>query len=98
MARVAELQEGWREKLREGSNPRSDAAAWAIIDVLPAHPILTVSVAVAVTKRTKPAVSNAVVELEDAGILRPLSESARNRAWEATGLLELIVGLDAGIQ
>jgi Fic family protein len=91
---VAALQEGWRRKLREHSNPRADAAAWAIIDALPGYPIVTVPVAVAATKRTRPAVANAVVELEDAGILRRLSESARNRAWEAEDLSDLIVRLE----
>ena len=83
--------------MRAHSNPRADAA-WTIIDVLPAYPVFTVPVAVAATKRTKPAVTNAVVELEKAGILRRLSESLRNRAWEAEGLPDLIAGLDAGAE
>jgi hypothetical protein len=57
---------------------------------------LTVPVGVAATQRTRPAVANAVEELEGAGVLVRLTESARNRAWEATGLLDLIVGLEAG--
>ena len=96
--RVGELQQVWRQKLREHSNPRSDAAAWAIIDVLPAHPILTVPIAVAATRRTKPAATNAVAELERAGVLRRSSESARNRAWEAEDLLDLYVGLESGVE
>lgn len=96
--RVSEMQEGWRTQLREASNPRADAAAWAIIDILPAHPIVTVPVAVAATKRTKPAVANGIAELEGAGILDRLGESARNRAWEAVGLLDLIVELEGGFE
>jgi len=95
--RVGELQNQWREQLRENSNPRSDAAAWTLIAVLPAHPMITVPVAVAATQRTKPAVSNAIEQLEAAAILIRLTESARNRAWEADGLLDLIVGLEAGV-
>lgn len=95
---AAELQERWRQKLRARSNPRADAAAWAIIAVLPAYPVVTVPVAVTATKRTKPAVTNAVVELEEAGVLRRLSESPRNRAWEAEGLPDLIADLDAGAE
>lgn len=98
MKRVAEMQERWRAQLRERSNPRGDAVAWAIIDVLPAHPILTVPVAVAATRRTKPAVTNGVDELERAGVLVRLGESARNRAWEADGLLDVIVGLESGLE
>ena len=53
-------------------------------------------VAVAATGRTKPAVANAIEQMEAAGILARLTQSARNRAWEAEGLLDLIVGLEAG--
>jgi Fic family protein len=94
--RVGALQDGWRGRLREHANPRSDAAAWSLIAALPAHPIITVPVAVAATRRTKPAVANAIDQLEAAGILTRLTESPRNRAWEADGLLDLIVGLEAG--
>jgi Fic family protein len=95
--RVAELQDRWRQQLRETSNPRAEAAAWAVIDILPAHPVVAVPVAVAATRRTKPAVTNAVAELERAGVLRRLTESARNRAWEAEGLLDLVVRLESGL-
>jgi Fic family protein len=95
--RVGELQDEWRERLRRHANPRTDAAAWSLITALPAHPIVTVPVAVVATGRTKPAVANAIEQLEVAGILQRLSESARNRAWEAEGLLDLIVGLEAGV-
>ena len=95
--RVGELQKQWRDRLREHSDPRVDAAAWSLITVLPAHPMITVPVAVAATQRTRPAVANGIEELEAAGILIRLTESARNRAWEADGLLDLIVGLEAGV-
>ena len=54
---VADLQDQWRERLREQSNPRSDAAAWAIIDALQALPILNVPLAVLATRRPRPAVA-----------------------------------------
>lgn len=95
LGRVADLQEEWRASLRSASNPRADAAAWVIIDALPAHPIITVPIAVALTGRTKPAVNNAMADLAKAGVLAAVSASRRNRAWEARGLLELIAELDA---
>ena len=94
--RVAAVQDQWRERLRSHSDPRADAAAWAIIDLLPRHPMLTVPVAVAATGRSRPAVNNAISELAAAGVLLPLSASRRNRAWEADGLLDLISSLEAG--
>lgn len=94
---VAALQERWRRKLRRvASPPRADAAAWSVIDILPAHPVITVAVGVAATGKTKPAVNNAMRELVEAGVLKPVSQSPRNRAWEAAGLLDLIVEMDMG--
>lgn len=93
---VRGLQERWRDQLRVGADPRSDAAAWALIDVLPAHPVLSVAVGVAATGRTKPAVGQAVLQLEEAGILVPLTTGARNRSWEAAHLLDLLTTLEAG--
>lgn len=82
--------------MRQRANPRADAAAWSLIVALPAHPIITVPVAVAATGRTKPAVANAIEQMEASGILTRLTNSARNHAWEEEGLLDLIVALEAG--
>jgi Fic family protein len=86
----------WRELLAAGPAPRADAAAWAVIDVLPAHPVITAPVAAAATGRAKSAIHQAISGLEEAGVLEPLSESRRNRSWEATGLLELLAALERG--
>ncbi|MCB9010536.1 MAG: Fic family protein [Actinobacteria bacterium] len=94
--RVGELQESWRDRLRQHANPRADAAAWSLITALPAHPVISIPVAVAASRRTRPAIANALEQLEAAGVLISVTESARNRLWEARGLLDLIVGLDAG--
>ena len=73
---------------RARAAPRADAAAWALIDVLPAHPIITAPVAAAVTHRAKAAIYQALSELQDAGVLVPLSPSRRNQSREAVGLLD----------
>jgi len=93
---VAGLMAVWRRRLEEGANPRADAAAWAVIDVLPAHPVITAPVAQAATGRAKAAIHQAVGELEDAGVLEPLSEARRNRSWEAAGLLDLLERMESG--
>jgi len=94
---VEALMEDWRTRLSASpSGPRAGAAAWAIIDVLPAHPMITAPVAVAATGRAKAAVYQAIDQLETAGVIVPLSESRRNQAWEATGLLDIIAALEAG--
>ena len=96
LEKVTGLQADWREQLNDsGSPPRADAAAWAIIDVLPAHPVITAPVASAAINRSKPQTYQGIEQLESAGVLKPLSEGRRNRSWEAVGLLELIAEMEA---
>ena len=58
--------------------------------------MITTGIAVTATGRTRPAVTHALDQLSECGVLIPLAESPRNRTWEASGLLELIGGLEAG--
>jgi Fic family protein len=90
------LRQRWRTMLANTANPRSDAAAWAVIDVLPAHPVVTAAVAKAATGRAKAAIHAAIDQLADAGVLLPLTGGRRNRSWEVVGLLDLIADLEAG--
>ncbi len=96
LTQVRCLQDGWRAQLSDHGPVRQDAAAWQLIEILPGHPVITVPVGVAKVNRTKPAVNGGINQLLSAGILRPLSENKRNRAWEATGLLDLLARLDSG--
>jgi Fic family protein len=96
LAEVGNLMDEWRGWLRDHSNPRSDAAAWAVIGALPAHPVITAPVAAAATGRAKAAIHQAIKQLSECGVLKPISKSKRNRSWEATGLLELLEELEAG--
>ena len=94
---VGNLQERWRSQLRaEKGALRADAAAWAIIELLPAHPMISAPVAGAVTGRAKSRIYEAVDQLVQAGVLLPLSEGKRNRWWEAAGLLDLVARLESG--
>jgi len=97
IGRVRALVQAWRDQLRaSGHVPRVDAAAWALIDVLPAHPVLTAPIAAAATGRGKAPVYDAIRQLVEAGVLVPLGSGARNQAWEAVGLLEVIAGIEEG--
>lgn len=94
---VRALQERWRDQLRAlATPPRADAAAWRLIDALPAHPIISLPVGVGATGRSKPAINLAIDQLVNAGVLERLSESRRNRSWEAAGLFDLLAGLEDG--
>jgi Fic family protein len=94
MGQVTAMQNRWRDQLRNGKPPRADAAAWAILDVLPIHPVITIPMAVVAARRTKPAISVAIRDLVDAGVLKQIEGSQRFRAWEAVGLLDLLNGLE----
>jgi len=96
LGQVEDLQDAWRARLADHANVRADAAAWAVIDELPGHPVITLPVATAVTGRSKSSTAVAIAQLADAGILVPLSEAKRNRAWEADGLLDLLARLEGG--
>lgn len=97
MNAIGELRTRWHAQLAASPGaPRRDAAAWAVIDILPAHPIITAPVATAVTGRNKMAIYQAFELLTAAGVVTAVTASRRNRAWEAVGLLELIAGLEAG--
>ena len=95
---VVRLTEGWRQRLAASAGaPRRGAAAWAIIDVLPAYPIVTAPVLAAAAGRSRPQIYPALEQLEAAGVLVSLTPGGRrNQAWEAAGLLDLVAGLTAG--
>jgi Fic family protein len=94
---VQRLKDDWRARLAAMPHvPRADAAAWAIIETLPAYPIITGPVAAAATGRSKPQIYQGLSQLEEAGVLEPLSTGRRNRSWEAIGLLDLLARLETG--
>jgi Fic family protein len=93
---VSELQADWRDRVRARSALRADATAWMIIDLMPAHPMISAPVISAVTGRARSSVYEAIEQLVGAGVLIPLSGNRRNRWWEADGLLDLIARLESG--
>jgi Fic family protein len=94
---LQQLSVAWRARLSaRPTPPRSDAAAWALIDILPGYPVISAAVAAAATRRSKPQIYEAIEQLQTAGVLVPLSTSRRNRSWEADGLLGLLEQLEAG--
>lgn len=95
--RVLVLRSRWQDQVRRLADaPRADATVWEVINVLPAHPIITVSVAAAATGRSKPSTYQAFEQLLRAGVVLPLTAGRRNQSWEANGLLDLIAGLEDG--
>lgn len=94
---VSELLGGWRERLRDHANPRSDAVAWQILNELPASPVLNRADAIGLSDRSPRAVDQGLRQLEAAEVLIPVDEPrSRHRSWEPAGLLDLIVALESG--
>jgi Fic family protein len=94
---VETLRAQWRDQVENLPEvPRADATVWGVIDILPAHPMITVSVAATATSRSKPSTYQAFEQLQRAGVLVPLSANRRSKSWEAQGLLDLIDGLESG--
>jgi Fic family protein len=96
VTQVTRLQDSWCDLVKQRVAPRADAAIWALIDALPAHPHLTVAIGVAATGRSRPAVAQAIEQLEDASVLHPITGGRRNRTWEADALMALLADLEAG--
>lgn len=97
LAAVRTLRDEWRARLASSPTaPRRDAAAWAILDALPAQPIVTAAALAEATARNMMSVYQGIEQLVSAGVLLPLSASRRNRSWEVRGMLDLIDGLEAG--
>ncbi|HEV2375974.1 MAG TPA: Fic family protein [Streptosporangiaceae bacterium] len=85
------LQEEWRAKL---GPVRANSATDLLLRALPGAPLLTVKSAAALIGRTFVAANEAIKKLVDAEILRPVSVGHRNRAFEATGVIEAFTALE----
>ena len=84
---VEELRDKWRAA---ANHPRASSAADRTIEALPGHPILDVGTVEMIARVSNQAARLAVVQLEDAGVIRRINAGRRNRAWEAVGLFELV--------
>jgi len=76
---IEERQSVWLDVLDQ---PRKDAAVRQLVSVLPAQPVIDVAVAQTLTGKSHVAIGRALLQLEDAGILRRLNERKWGRVWE----------------
>lgn len=84
----------WLERL---GNPRADSAVRQLVAALPAQPIVDVAAGREITGKSHPAVSSALRQLEQAGILRPLDDRRWGRAWESDELLSLVASVEKSV-
>lgn len=89
--RVAELQVRWRQRL---GRVRKGSAVDLLLNALPGAPVLTVKSAAELIGRSFVAANGAVRELLEAQVLRQVRLGRRNRAFEATELIDLFNDLE----
>jgi Fic family protein len=90
-SRVAGVQARWRERL---GRVRADSAARRLVDALPSAPVVTVQSAAALIDRSQQAVNEAIPRLVEAGVLEQTTVGRRNRAFEATDLIDALTDLE----
>lgn len=86
-AEVTDLQGRWIE---QAGNPRRSSGPLRLIELLPSQPIINVKTAAQLLGGTEERARQAVLRLEQAGVLRQTAVGRRNRAWECVGLFDLL--------
>lgn len=84
---VAELQDRWAT---QAGNPRRNSGPLRLLELLPSQPIINVKTAAQLLGGTEERARQAVLRLEQAGVLRQTAVGRRNRAWECVGLFDLL--------
>ena len=88
---VRELQSSWRERI---GRVRRDSTVNLLISALPSAPVLTATTASELVGRSFPATSLAIERLVAAGVLVQVSVGRRNRAYEASGLIDAFTAFE----
>lgn len=90
-AAIDKLRESWRSQVRERCGAlRADAATWALLDLLPAAPLLTAQSAAELSGRSERAVDGALANLMKAGVVKQVAGRLRYRLYEAVGVFDLV--------
>jgi Fic family protein len=89
--RVRELQAEWRRRL---GRVRKNSATELLLLALPGAPIITVQSASALVGRSVQAVNEAIPRLLEADVLKQITVGERNRAFEASGLIDSFTALE----
>jgi Fic family protein len=88
---VREIQAHWRAAV---GKVRSDSAVLRLIEALPGAPLVTVQSAAALIDRSVQATNEAIADLEARGVLKQTTVGKRNRAFEATDLIDAFTAFE----
>lgn len=91
--RLEEMPLLWRDLVR----PRDNSSADTLIDQLVATPVLNADLAARMTGTSAPRTYEAIERLTEAGVLREITGTARNRVWVVSDVLTEIADLDERI-
>lgn len=90
-AAIDSLREVWRTQVRARCGAlRADAATWALLDLLPAAPLVTAQSATELSGRSERAVDGALANLMKAGVVKQVAGRLRYRLYEAVGVFDLV--------
>lgn len=84
-ARLQEVPAEWRGLL---GPVRAGSAVAKLLDVLPARPIMSSDDACAAVDAPRSSVFSAIGRLQEAGVLRPLTDRRREQVWGASAILD----------
>jgi Fic family protein len=90
-ARVRTVRDAWSERL---GRVRKNSAIELLLAALPAAPIITVQSAAAMIGRSQQVVNEAIPRLVEAGVLKQTTVGRRNRAFEATEIIDSFTALE----
>ena len=89
--RVHEIQVRWRDAV---GKVRADSAVLRLIEALPGAPLVTVQSATVLIGRSVQATNEAIADLQRSGVLRQTTIGKRNRAFEATDVIDAFTALE----
>lgn len=89
--RTIMLEQGWREQL---GRVRGNSATDLLLHRLAGAPVLTAETAAMLIERTYNPANEAIRRLVEAGILRQITIGQRNRAYEASEIIEAFTDLE----
>ncbi|GEM30431.1 Fic family protein [Nocardia neocaledoniensis NBRC 108232] len=87
-----------RAAYREQTTARADSTAWKLIDRLVAQPVVNSGYVVEAFGISGVAAQRAIDRLVESGVLREVTQRARNRVWQADAILTALDDFAAGIR
>jgi Fic family protein len=92
--RIDALKDDWRRRL---GRVRARSTTAELLDRLPGIPIVTVDGVAEMTGRSSTAASEAIDRFVQARILNQITVGRRNRAWEATGVIDAFADFERAL-